>query len=115
MKNIRTTYARAKSYDPEFERALADEIEQVILNASRITDADILARRTGETISALVNNLAQVIALTPCAMRSPTKFRKLIDTIAKRLRRQAAEIAADPNVQNFHKRAFHSTHVEGNA
>jgi hypothetical protein len=78
----RTTYSRAQQYDPKFERALVDEIGTAIAHASLITDANVLAIRTGESIAALTTVLASMIAMTPNAMRSPTASRKAIDTIA---------------------------------
>jgi hypothetical protein len=115
MSNARTNYARAQAYDPDFERALTTEIEQAIFDASRITDANCLALRTGETIGALTSTLAQFIALTPSATRSPTELRRFIDAISRRLRIQVQQVAADPDVRDFHKRIFRGTDVEGTA
>src|SRR5262245_58400457 len=46
----RFTYARATSgYDPEFERALVDAITITIAQSSHVSDANVMAIRTGET------------------------------------------------------------------
>jgi hypothetical protein len=110
----RTTYARAQSYDPEFEAALVEAIGTAIVNASMITDANLLAIRTGETIAALTAMLGSMIALSP-ALRSPTASRKAIDEISKRLRRQVAAARSDPDVENFTRSVFNGIDVGGSA
>src|SRR5262245_60814299 len=99
-----TTYARAVAgYDDAFERALADVITTAIAKTSVVTDAPVMALRTGETIAALTSALASVLAPT-LAARSPTALRRAVDDIAKRLRRQAAAAAADPTTREFKTR-----------
>jgi hypothetical protein len=110
----RTTYARAQSYDPDFERALVDVIGKAILDASLITDCNVLAIRTGETIHALTAVLGGMIAVSP-ALCSPTATRKAIDEIAKRLRRQVAAARSDPEVASFTRSVFNGTQTEGSA
>jgi hypothetical protein len=112
----RFTYARAvASYDPEFEAVLTREIHAAIVKASKVVDADVLCIRTGETIAALVSNVAYMLALAPDAVRSPTALRKTIDDLAKCLRRKAAEAAADPETRNFRERCFNGSDVGGHA
>jgi hypothetical protein len=115
MSNPRTTYARAQQYDPAFERALVDEIGATIATASVCSDANVMAVRTGETIAALVTVLAGVIALTPAATRSPTALRRMVDEIAKHLRVQATQAAADPDIRAFRERVFNGTDIGGHA
>lgn len=105
--SARTTWQRAQQYDPQFEAALVDEIGIAIAKASLCTDANVLALRTGETITALTTMLASIVAMTPAATQSPTALRKLVDEIAKRLRTQAAHAAHDPEVRAFRERVFH--------
>jgi spore coat protein CotF len=107
MTAVRTTWQRAQAHDPEFERALVDEIGTAIAQASLITDANVMAVRTGETIAALTTIMAGVLAMTPCATRSPTAMRKIVDEIAKKLRVLATQTAADPEVRAFLERVFH--------
>jgi hypothetical protein len=64
-----------------------------------------MAVRTGETIAALTTILARVLAMTPCATRSPTAMRKIVDEIAKKV--LATQTAADPKVREFRERVFH--------
>lgn len=112
----RTSYATAtRGYDEAFERSLADAIAVVIATESIVTDAPIMALRTGETVGALVTTLASVLALTPDA-RSPTTLRRAVDAIAKTLRRKAAAAAADPSVRAFKTRGcFDGVHTKGRA
>jgi hypothetical protein len=110
----RTPYARALQYDPDFERALVDIIGKAILDASLITDCNVLAIRTGETIHALTAVLGGMIAVSP-ALRSPTATRKAIDEISKRLRRQVAAARNDPEVASFTRSVFNGTQTGGNA
>lgn len=112
----RTTYEKATcGYDSDFERALAAAITTAIAEASRVTDAPVMALRTGETIAALTTTLAGMIALSPAA-RSPTTLRRAVDDIAKRLRRLAAAAVADPSVREFKRRGcFDGTDVGGSA
>lgn len=110
----RTDYATAtRGYDAAFEHALAAAITTAIAEASRVTDAPVMALRTGETVAALTTTLAGMLALTPAA-RSPTALRHAVDEIAKRLRRLAAAAAADPSVREFKARGcFDGTDVGG--
>jgi hypothetical protein len=112
----RFTYARAASgYDQAFEHALLDAITAAIAEASRVSDADALIIRTGETIAALTTALAGMLALSPAA-RSPTALRHAVDAIAKQLRRKAAAAVADPHVREFKRRGcFDGTDVGGRA
>jgi len=85
-----------------------------IAEASMVTDAPIMAIRTGETDAALVTSLASVLALTPDA-RSPTALRHAVDPIAKSLRRKATAAANDSSVQRFRTQCFDGTKVGGHA
>jgi hypothetical protein len=90
----RTTFERALSgYDPDFERALIDEPMRAIAMASKVTDANVLAVRTGETAAALVTCLGVVLALCP-DHDIPSRLRQRIDEIAKKLRRNVAKARA---------------------
>jgi hypothetical protein len=113
---IRTTYQRAAAgYDPDFERALVDELGTTLATASLCTDTKVMAVRISESIGALTTILAGLVALTPAAARSPTATRKLIDQIAKDLRRQVAQARADSEVRDFVKRCFRNGDVRGRA
>ena len=113
--HARTTYARtAQSYDPQFEAALVETISDAIINASLITDSNVLAIRTGESIRALSVVMASMIALSP-ALRSPTARPKAIDEIAKHIRRQVAAARSDPDIADFARRCCNGTQTEGSA
>jgi hypothetical protein len=90
----RTSFERAYSgFDPDFERVLVEEITRAIGLASIVTDANVMALRTGETVSALANVLATVLALCPDA-DVPSRLRERVDEIARRIRRDAARARA---------------------
>jgi hypothetical protein len=92
----RTSYAHAAAgYDPEFEQILADAITETIAKASLVTDANVMAIRTGETAAALVFVLEMVMGLSP-AMDTPSELRKFAEHTAKRLRKNISRLRADP-------------------
>jgi hypothetical protein len=91
----RTDFRRATAgYDEDFERALVDEIANAIGLASLVTDANVLALRTGETIAALATCMAATLALCPDA-DVPSQLRHRVDQLAKRIRRDAARARAE--------------------
>src|SRR3954452_9936859 len=101
----RTTLAHAAAgRDDKFEAALVAAVLTAIASASRVTDANCIAIRTGESASALVTCLAAILAMSPAATRSPTAQRELIANPAKRLRRRTAAAAASPEFADFLKR-----------
>ena len=107
MSDRRTTYARAAAgYDADFERKLIEAITTAIGEASIITDANVMAIRTGETASALLSVLAAVLAMSPAVTRSPTAIRKTIDELGKRLRRRVAQAERNADMQDFLRRVF---------
>jgi len=76
----RTTYAEAVAgYDEAFEHHLAEVIVRAIAEASIVTDADVMALRTGETVAALTTVMAGMLAMSPAVARSPTAIRKATD------------------------------------
>jgi len=89
-----TTYARAAAgYDAEFRRELAARIITAITEASIVCDAPVAAIRTSETLDALADVLATVLAMVP-AMDEPAELRKAGKNLAARLRRDVAEARA---------------------
>ena len=93
--NSRTTFERAcAGYDAEFERALADVITLAIARASLVTDKNVIAIRTGETIAALATCLAMMLSLVPDA-DVPSRLREMVEQLAKRIRRDAAKAKAE--------------------
>jgi hypothetical protein len=92
---MRTSFQRAcAAYDPAFERALADEITLAIARASLVTDQNVMAIRTSETIAALATCLAMTLSLVPDA-DVPSRLREMVDQLAKRIRRDAAKAKAE--------------------
>lgn len=94
MSDRRTTLARAvEGFDPKFETALVDAITAAIADKSIVTDQSIMAIRTGETIGALVTVRATVLAMCPDS-DVPSRLREMVNTLAKRIRRRAAQARA---------------------
>jgi hypothetical protein len=91
----RTTFEQAcRGYDEQFANSLTDDILRTIARASLVTDANVLAVRTGETAAALVNCLGTVLALCPDS-DVPSRLRQRIDYIAKKLQRDVAKARAE--------------------
>jgi hypothetical protein len=111
---VRTPFARTSQYDEQFERDLTQAIATTVIHASRITDANCIAVRTGETIAALTNVLATQLALIPGAHQSKS-LRDAVEKIAKRLRSSALATARDPETQRFTATAFRNGDVGGRA
>jgi len=115
MTDRHTTYARAAAaYDRAFEEFLASEIFNAIVEASRCTDTNAIALRTGEMAAALLKMLALTLALSPCA-RSPTALRTEVDELAKRLGCLTREAIDNQDFQAVGKRIFHGDDVGGHA
>ena len=113
-QSFRTGYDRAvASYDDAFEAGLAAAITVTISEQSKVTDANVIVFRTGETVSALITVLAGVLAMSPSACRSPSAVRKTLDKLHKRLRRCLAVAECDPDFQEFLGHVFRATDVGG--
>jgi len=96
QSKVRTNFARAaQGYDSEFAAALADEICKTIANASRLTDAPMLAIRTGETMEALISALVAVGSFCP-AFDQPRQLRLFADALRKRLIKNIGRARASP-------------------
>jgi hypothetical protein len=112
----RTTLAQALAgRDDDHERELVAAIITAIADVARVTDANAIAIRTGETASALTSVLATVLAMSPQAARSPTAIRATVDALGKRLRRRLAAAERDPLTQDFLHRVFRDGDVGGSA
>jgi hypothetical protein len=97
----RTTYARATaSYDDDFRRRLIEEIITAIAKASLVTDANVMAIRTGEMIEALTSCLIATAALTP-HFDTPRHLREFAAELAKRIRREVAKARAEGFCSDF--------------
>jgi hypothetical protein len=104
-----TTYQRAESgYDEAHERALVDAITAAIADASMVSDPPVMVIRTGELTSALLTCLANAIALSPSAVRSPTAIRKRIEELQRRLLRHVAAARASADFLDLEARFFRS-------
>jgi hypothetical protein len=91
----RTTFERAcRGYDEQFANSLTGDILHTIATASMVTDANVLAVRTGETTAALVNCLGIVLSLCP-NHDVPSRLRERVDFIARKLRRDVAKARAE--------------------
>jgi hypothetical protein len=94
--NVRTTYEQAaRGFDEAFKDALVKEITAAIANASLVTDAPIMAFRTGETTEALIVCLISTMAMSP-TFDTPSHLREFSEKLAKRLRRSVANARANP-------------------
>jgi hypothetical protein len=97
----RTTYERAtREYDETFKRALITEIVTAIFHASKVTDANIVALRTGETLEALTSCLVATAALSP-HFDTPSHLREFAENTAKRIRREVAKARAEGYGEDF--------------
>ena len=113
---LNTTLARATlEYDTEHERTLMEAVTTAIFDASKVSDCNAVVIRTGEAASALTTVLANILALSPSACRSPTAIRKTVDDLGKRLRRRIATAEKDADLQEFIRRSFRGNDTEGNA
>jgi hypothetical protein len=92
---VRTTYERAaRGFDEQFKDALVAEITDAIAKASLVTDANIMALRTGETIEALIVCLISMAALSP-HFDTPSHLREFAEKLARRVRRSVARARAE--------------------
>jgi hypothetical protein len=96
----RTTYARATaSYDDDFRRRLIEEAITAIAKASLVTDANVMAIRTGEMIEALTSCLIATASLT--SFGTPSHLREFAEELAKRVRREVAKARAEGFYNDF--------------
>lgn len=108
----RTDYRRAAAgYDAAFERALAEALFDTIADASRVTDRDVVALRSSETIAALCSLLITIAATRP-GMDVPSRQREFAEQLAKRVRRGLAQCRGDPD---FAEALFATMQAEGSA
>jgi hypothetical protein len=84
----------AKGFDCEFEQHLAARITEVIALESRVDDVAAIVLRTCETITALTTCSATMLALCP-ELDVPSKLRRAVEQLAKRIRRDAARANAE--------------------
>jgi DNA-binding MurR/RpiR family transcriptional regulator len=90
-----TTFVRAcAGYDQEFRRALAAKLITVITEASMLADANVMAIRPSETLDALADVLATILAAVP-QMDEPAELEKAAENLAKRLRHDVAAARAE--------------------
>jgi hypothetical protein len=99
-QDVRTTYGRAVGYDEDFRQYLVGEIITAIAKASMVTDANIMAIRTGETLEALTSCLIATASLTP-HFETPSHLREFAETLAKRIRREVAKARAEGFCSDF--------------
>jgi len=97
VETSRTSWARAVAgYDDDFRRHL-----DAIAKTSLVTDANVMAIRTGETLEALISCLIATAALTP----------QFADNTAKRIRLEVDKARAEGLGEDF----IFSARWEGNA
>src|SRR5262245_53282911 len=97
----RTTSAHATaSYDDDFRRRLIEEIITAIAKASLVTDANVMAIKTGEMIEALTSCLIATASLTP-HFGGPSHLREFAEELAKRVRREVAKARAEGFCNDF--------------
>jgi hypothetical protein len=87
------------------------EITTTIATTSLLEDAKICAIRTGETLDALAHCLIATATLCP-AFDTPSELRRFSENLAKRIRRNVAQMRADPT---FEAKNFFGFSKEGNA
>src|SRR5262249_48654392 len=97
----RTTYERAvREYDEDFKRELIGEIITAIATASIVTDANVMALRTGETCEALLSCLISFAAMSP-HFDVPSHLREFAENTARRIRRDVAKARAEGFCEDF--------------
>ena len=96
-----------------FEQELAEAIMELIAQSCRIKGTEAVVLRVAESVSALVSCLASVLALSPAATRSPTRTRRIINDLHKRLRTRLSRM--QPEADAFRARAFKDGNVRGRA
>jgi hypothetical protein len=104
-----------ESYDPAFEAKLVEQIASAIVEASFVDAGaghSVLALRLGEIASALTTMLANVLALSPAAARSPTAIREITDGVRRQLVARVRQAERDPEVFNFKARTFNDSDPE---
>jgi hypothetical protein len=96
----RTTWARAsRDYDEAFKHAPISEIVNAIAKASIVTDANVMAIRTGETTEALIICLRSM-SMSP-HFDVPSHLREFAETLSKRVRREVARARAEGFGEDF--------------
>ena len=96
-----TTYARANcEYDEDFKRHLIEEIINAVAKASIVTDANVMALRTGETIEALTICMIPFAAMSP-HFDTPSHLREFAESTAKRIRREVGKARAEGFYEDF--------------
>lgn len=113
-----TSYERATAgWDDAHERELAAAILATIIERSTVTGtgAPVVVVRTGEAASALLSALALVLTMSPTACRTREATRRMMGELGRRLRKRIANATADPGLQDFLRRCFHSNDVGGRA
>ena len=109
--DLRTTYARAVAgFDPAFCDVLIEKITAAIAEASFVTDAPIMAIRTGETLEALTVCLIGTACMCP-TFDTPSELREFTEKLSKRIRRTVSKARADPTFAAD----FFGMRKEGNA
>ena len=99
--NPRTTWSRATAgYDEDFQRELIGEIITAIAKASIVTDANVMALRTGETLEALISCMISFAAMSP-HFDTPSHLREFAEHLARRFRREVARARAEGSCEDF--------------
>jgi hypothetical protein len=97
----RTTWARAQAgVDPDFKRHLNAKNIESIAKASMVTDANVMALRTGETLEALTGCLISFAAMSP-HFDTPSHLREFAEELAKRITRDVAKARAEGYCADF--------------
>jgi hypothetical protein len=100
-ETARTTYERAvREYDDEFKRHLIEEIITAVAKASIVTDCNVMALRTGETVEALIVCLISFAAMSP-HFDTPSHLREFAESTAKRIRREVGKARAEGFYEDF--------------
>jgi hypothetical protein len=106
---LRARYAPLDGFDPAFDRKLVEQIASAIVEASFVDAGaghSVLALRLGETANALTTVLANILALSPNAMRSPSAIREIADGVHQKLVARLRQAERDPTFFDFKARTF---------
>jgi hypothetical protein len=93
-------------YDPAHERKLLQAINEAIVTASMVAPANAYVFRPAETIAALVETLAYVVAASAETIRSQDNIDQAVDGISATLSKKIASVAAEPGMAGFTSRGL---------
>jgi hypothetical protein len=115
MRHRTYKQACAEHYDEAFEVDLLVALSRCIAETSRVSDANAVCLRTGETCSALLTCIAGVLALSPAVAGSPAILHRAIERFQRELHQRLGAALTDAEVGRFRRHVFSAGDVAGHA